>query len=74
MHFLGLTSTTSLPNDNILGWSRFKGFADDKIKENEMSELKFVLEGVERREELCKLLAFILIHFTIVHFVCLLIL
>ena len=35
----------SLPNDNILGLSKSKAFADDKIKVTE--NLKFVLWRVE---------------------------
>ena len=35
----------SLPNDQILDWSRLKTFADDKINLNE--KLKLVLERIE---------------------------
>ena len=35
----------SLPNDNILDWSKFKAFADDKIYVTDT--LKFVLWRVE---------------------------
>ena len=35
----------SLPNDNILDWSKLKAFADDKIILNE--KLEFVLEIIE---------------------------
>ena len=35
----------SLPNDQILDWSRLKSFADDKINLNE--KLKLVLERIE---------------------------
>ena len=42
----------SLTNDKILGWSKFKGFAVNKI--NETEELKFVLgreENIFQEEE-----------------------
>ena len=38
-------SVSSLPNDNILNWSKLKAFADDKI--NVTHTLEFVLRRVE---------------------------
>ena len=40
-----IQSVNFLPNDKILGWSKLKVFADDKI--NVTEKLKFVLEWVE---------------------------
>ena len=48
MHLLVITehkSFNSLPEDTILDWSKFKAFADDKIKVAKM--MIFVLDGVE---------------------------
>ena len=39
------TNINSSPNNKILGWSKLKAFADDKIHMTE--KLKFVLERVE---------------------------
>ena len=42
----GLLVLNSFPYDKNLDWSKFKGFADDKI--NVYEEFKFVLGGVEK--------------------------
>ena len=40
-----VSTFNSLPNDNILDWSKFKPFAYDKI--NVTEKLKFFLERIE---------------------------
>ena len=56
----------SLPNDNILDWSKFKAFAGNKINVTKQNyKLKFVLEMVENivgKGEICWLPAFSPFH------------